>query len=106
MHVLKQRIPSGKEEDGHFCGATKTYIAEELSRNCSDSDDPMEFFGEVKFQESVSESGKLWIVGSLGCEPTKRNYGTGGDFPTALKREPVDLTPEEYAAHLAEKAAR
>lgn len=103
MHVLKQRVPS---DDSATRGATKTYIGQELSRNCSDTDDPMEYFSEVSFQESWSQSGKLWIVGSLDREPTKRSYGEPTDFPTALVREPVDLTSEEYAAHLEEKRAR
>lgn len=103
MHVLKQQVPAGMDTHEEV-DRTAQYIAEELSRNCSDTDDPREFYYEVSFKKSLSPSGQtLWLVGSLDREPTQHNYGDGGDFPTALDREPVDLTPEEYSVHMDEK---
>jgi hypothetical protein len=120
---------SGKTEYRQFCPTDLTSddpseldrrleydVRTNISMMVSRRDDPEEFAADVKISRRQSRDKQgYWIHGEIDMPIhntfARLNPVVESDWRSAIGKkaadhEPVDLTPEEYAAHLAEKDAR
>lgn len=107
----RQYIPEDKKSDADFYNQVCRQVRGNLSMMTSESDDPNEFFGEVAIDTRSSRKGGFWVHGAIE-RPLNAAYADA-DVPEseyaflhaerAIEHEPVDFSPEEYAAHLERK---
>lgn len=105
----RQYVPEGTDQ-----ALIEGYVRGNLSMQADPDDDPAALADEVVITVRESRSDGCWVHGALDlpahCEDLEREVPRS-EFEIAsghayTPHEPVDLDPEAYAAHLAEKRNR
>ena len=90
------------------------HVRAHLSACATPDDDPDARAGDVYLTAHADgDPNMVGIVGEIDAEPIAPYLrddfepdDDGADLPVALDREPVDLTPDEYEAHMTRKERR